>query len=73
MKIPNISHRDVSPRLMNLMKKDSARRIGSVIEESLPTGHKIYSYPDGTQTVFDSKGNRLFEQFTIGKKTYIKE
>ena len=72
MNIPSISHRNVSPRLMNLMKKDSTRRIGNVIEESLPNGHKIYSYPDGTKTVFDSKGNRLMTQFTIGEKTYIK-
>lgn len=74
MKVPNISsHRNVNPRLMNLMKKDTTRRIGNAVEEKIPNGFTIYTYPDGTQTIFDPKGNRVLTQFTIGEKTYIKD
>lgn len=61
MNISRITH-DVNPRLMNLMKKDTTKRVGNAVMERLPNEYKIFSYPDGTQTVFDPKGNLVLTQ-----------
>ena len=71
MNIARITH-DVNPRLMNLMKKDKTQKVGKAVIERFSNEYKILSYPDGTQTVFDPKGNLLLTQFTINGKTFIK-
>lgn len=62
---------DVNPRLMNLMKKDTTKRVGNAVMERLPNEYKIFTYPNGKQTVIDSKGNVVLTQITENGKTYL--
>ncbi len=71
MKLPSISHRDVNPRLMNLMKKDTTKKVGNAVIERLPNEYKIFTYPNGKQTIIDAKGNVVLTQITEKGKTYI--
>ena len=63
---------DVNPRLMNLMKKDTTKRVGNAVMERLPNEYKIFTYPKGKQTVIDAKGNIVLTQITENGKTYLK-
>jgi len=62
---------DVNPRLMNLMKKDTTKRVGNAVMERLPNEYKIFTYPNGKQTVIDAKGNIVLTQITENGKTYL--
>lgn len=62
---------DVNPRLMNLIKKDTTKRVGNAVMERLPNEYKIFTYPNGKQTVIDAKGNVVLTQITENGKTYL--
>ena len=62
---------DVNPRLMNLIKKDNTQKIGNAVMERLPNEYKIFTYPNGKQTVIDAKGNIVLTQITENGKIYL--
>ena len=70
MNISKIIH-DVNPRLSNFVKKDTTKKVGNTIIERLPGEYKIFTYPNGKQTVIDAKGNVVLTQITENGKTYL--
>ena len=65
MSISKIIH-DVNPRFSNFVKKDTTKML-----ERLPGEYKIFTYPNGKQTVIDAKGNVVLTQITENGKTYV--
>lgn len=57
---------NISPKMTN------TKRIGQNIVETLPNQYKIWTFPNGKQSVFDLNGNLIFSQITKdGKTNYI--
>lgn len=62
---------DVNPRFLKFMQKDNTQKVGNAVMERLPNEYKIFTYPNGKQTIIDDKGNVVLTQITDKGKTYI--
>ena len=56
----------ISPKITN------TKRIGQNIVETLPNQYKIFTFPNGKQSVFDPQGNLVLTQIVKDGKTYLK-